>query len=71
MRFRYSGDHAEVLGNSKPLAPGQIVDLRAADQKHPQTARLIREGKLERLDPPKTTNKQTDDSAGKENHARA
>jgi hypothetical protein len=45
-KFRYEGDHADVLADGTPIGPGDPVTLDAAAQKKPHNKRLIAEGKL-------------------------
>jgi len=40
-QFKYVGRHATTLGNGRPLAPGDKVDLNAEAQKDTVNAGLI------------------------------
>jgi hypothetical protein len=44
--FKYVGRHPDTLGNGRPVAPGEKVDLTAEAQKNDTNARLIGEQKL-------------------------
>lgn len=46
MRFVYDGSHPQDIAGGRMLAPGDEVDLSAAEAAHPDNKRLVDAGKL-------------------------
>lgn len=62
--FKFTGcRHPDELANGRPLAPGEEVELTDADVK--ANSRLIEEGHLVELNPPKQAKKQREESETK------
>lgn len=64
MRFKNDGPAPQDLADGKVLAPGEVADLSAEQQKEPHNQRLIDDGRLV-----KTTAKPKENDPAKEGDA--
>jgi hypothetical protein len=61
MIHRYTGPHADTLGNGRPIAPGENVEN--IDVEHPVNAHMLTTGLLVDVTPEQTPTPQRDRKA--------